>query len=430
MEKRARPLLRRIFDSVRVADITAPQPVEQEKRGWFSVQGANIYGFYGAQNGSDAGVSVTIESALRARAHWACVRILCTSMSTMGVKCGRDEGDQFTPVNPQPPIVRQPAPSVSQAGFVYQAMASALTAGNVYADLGDFDRRGKPQTAETIHPDKVLWRPDGGRLRPHVNGKVRDVWPVGDLLHIPAFLMPGSPVGLSPVDYAAQSIGTALATERYVAQYFGDGANPTALVYADAEMDSIQAQQLKERVMAATRGNREPLVMGSDLKVEPWGVNPEHTQYIDLLRFEVEEAARTYGVPPSMIYAAVSGQSVTYANASQADLAYLKYSLSFWIDLLQTAWSSLLPGGADGGLLVRFDEAALLRADTLSRYQHNEIALQNRFKTVNEVRREEHLAPFPGSEFNEPGVPTPPGALPPKPFTPGTQPVRPPAPKN
>ena len=122
-------------------------------------------------------------------------------------------------------------------------------------------------------------------------------------------------------------------------------------------------------------GSREPAVFGKDITLEPWTANLSDSQFIELLQFEVQQACRVYGVPPSMVYAAISGQNVTYANISQADMQFLKYV------------------------------EALLRMDALARAELAASRLKSKTTTINDVRALEDEPPFPGDEYDQPGVP-------------------------
>jgi HK97 family phage portal protein len=180
-----------------------------------------------------------------------------------------------------------------------------------------------------------------------------------------------------------------------------------SVAYTDPEVAWVgltedQAKQIKQAFLAATSGtSREPAVLGSGLKHEAIQVNPDDSQFIDLLRLEVENTCRFFGVPPSMVYGAVSGQNVTYANVAQADLAFLKHGLDPRLVRIERALSRLLPGGQT----VKFNRDALLRADTASRYAQHAVALKNKFRTVNEVRRIEDERPFDDPIYDEPGLP-------------------------
>ena len=102
-----------------------------------------------------------------------------------------------------------------------------------------------------------------------------------------------------------------------------------------------------------------------------------------------------------MIYSATSGQNVTYANVTQADLAYLKHSLEGHLIRLERALTSLLPRPQ----FARFNRNAFLRSDPQTRSEVVDRRLRNETMTVNEARALEDEQPFPDAEFDQPGIP-------------------------
>lgn len=350
-----------------------------------------------ATSWSAAGVPVSQESALHNAAVWACQRVLVATISMLPIDVVRYEGETRR-LAQTPPFIRIPSGRVSRRAWIAQCARSLVSAGNIYGQVVATDSLGRPLQIETIDPAKVSW--SGETI--YVDGRARDLWPLGDIWHVPAsqFLLPGAVHAMSPVEMAKTAIGTMLAAEDFGARFFGDGAHPTKVAYADKNLTPVEAQGIKDAVRNATQGNRETLVLGSGLKLEALQVDPHETDYIDLLRFECEQAARFWGVPPSMIYAAVSGQSVTYSNASQSDLQFLKYSLQPWLVDLEDALSALIAQP----LQVKFNTSAILRMDDLTRMQVHELALANRLESVNEGRRLEDRPPWPGDQFNGPGL--------------------------
>lgn len=349
-----------------------------------------------------SGQSVTPENAARSAAVTACQRVLTSSVASLPIDVVEVRGDARIP-REAPALVRSPSPTVRRRVFVAQLIKSMTSDGNGYAQVLGLDRSGFPTGMETIRPRDISWtKASDGAVRPHVGGDVMDLWPVGPLVHIPAtpFVQPGSPVADSPVELAKEAIGTGLAAERFGAQFFGDGYHPTVIAKSDRDLDRDQAAAIKSAINAM-RSTREPGVFGSGLDVSRWEINPEDSQFIDLMRFEVEQACRFFGVPPSMAYAAVSGQNVTYANVSQADLQYLKHSLGTWLLDIEDAWSDLLPRPQR----VKFNVDALLRMDAETRHKVYETRLRSKTITVNEIRGLEDEAPFPDPDFDEPGTP-------------------------
>lgn len=368
-----------------------PQPVVEERAQKVVLAGNAGWGWlYGEHSGSEA---------LRSVAHWACHRVLCTSMAGLPVLHVSESGGFRRRVTPSQ-VVRRPSATVNQSGWVYQVMSSWLTSGNAYGEIVATDSLGRPTQVETISPRAVDWVQRSNVWVPRVNGRERELWPNGDLWHVPCFLEAGSPVGLSPSEYASQSIRTSILAEKFGGDFFGQGAHPTAIVKSRTALNEQQAEQIKSTVRRLI-GSREPAVFGADLDWQNVQVNPADSQFIELLRFEVEQAARIYGVPPSMIYGAVSGQSVTYSNASQDDLSFLKHSLRWWVNLLQEAWSEFLPSPQ----VVRFNVDALLQMTTRERTEIHKMRLDTKTRTVNEVRLLEDEPPFDDPIYDEPGIP-------------------------
>jgi HK97 family phage portal protein len=339
-----------------------------------------------------SGVLVTQESAMRSSAVWACVRLLAGTGSMLPVDVVRYIGNgQRQAVNPTPTIVARPSLLVAD--------------GNLYARVTETsaDMRYIVR-AEILDPTSVKWLSRDGVLRPHINGLAQDLWPIGDLWHVPAYLVPGSPVGLSPVEYAAESIGLNLAARKFGAEFFGDGGHPSAILAPASDPGPEGAKAIKASWLSATRGNREPAVLPQTIKYERIQVNPEESQFLDSQRFSIEDICRFFGVPPEMIGAASSGSSVTYANREQRAVDFLTFGLDPWLTRLEEMLTEQMPRPQ----VAKINRAAILRSDTMTRYQAHEIALRNRFRSVNEVRQledEEPIGPtgdFPDSDEGAP----------------------------
>jgi phage portal protein BeeE len=120
------------------------------------------------------------------------------------------------------------------------------------------------------------------------------------------------------------------------------------------------------------------------------------------MRFNVEQACRFWRVPPSMVYASVSGQNVTYANVSDADLSYLKNTLDGYLVRLEAAFTDLLPRPQ----YVRANRDAVLRSDQKTRYANYQIGIRNGWRNRNEIRALEDEPPIPdtGDEYVWPPV--------------------------
>lgn len=380
------------------------QPSAQEQRAAFW----NLAGIPGLISASAYGMSTEIDQALRNAASFACIDVLADAVSRTPMNAVRGAGRVVQVVEPQPQILAKPSPIIGKSAWRYQQAWSIVTDGNAFAGIGSMSSLGYPTQAEMIDPLTVLERQVvNGIPQVKIGRDVHQLYPFGDIWHVPGrMIAAGSPFGISPIHYANKTIGTSLAVEDFSFDYFAKGAHPSAIVYANASITEEQAKAIKQAVTAAM-SSREIGVLGADLKYEQMQTPAGETQFIELLRFGVEQACRFWRVPPSMVYSAISGQSVTYTNASDADLAFLKHTLDGYLVRIEEAWTDVLPKPQT----VQADRNSVLRMDVQGRYNAQKTALEMRAATVNEVRAEEGKAPFPGDEFNTPGIPPYPGAV-------------------
>jgi phage portal protein BeeE len=96
-----------------------------------------------------------------------------------------------------------------------------------------------------------------------------------------------------------------------------------------------------------------------------------------------------------------SGGSLTYANVEQRALDFLTFGLRPWLVRLEVGLSALLSSTTT----VKFNAAALVRTDLLTRYQAHESAIRAGWKLRSEVRDLEDLPPIAGIDDTEPPSP-------------------------
>ena len=347
----------------------------------------------------------SIDEAARDAATWACLHIKAKNIASLPVDQVRYEGSGRSKRRveiPKSAIIRRPSISVPTLRYwIYQAAWSMFTDGNTFGLVGGVDAMARPSEITLLAPEDVTERKVvDGIPQARVNGAgVHRLFPFGDLWHLPGeVLAPGSPFGLSPISYGSRVTGTALAAERFGGQFFVRGGHPTGILTVPGQPSAEQSKNLLEWLV--NKNQREPLVLPSGTTYETVQIDPKDSQFIELMRFTVEQTCRRHGVPPAMVYAAVSGQSVTYANVTQADLAFLKHTLSYPIDLFEDALSALIPAPQ----VIKLNRDAILEGDPEMREKLLDIQLKNRTRTVNEVRAMRDEDPF-GDEFDEPGIP-------------------------
>jgi HK97 family phage portal protein len=332
-----------------------------------------------------AAVPVNPTTAMQHSAVWACVNLIAGSISTLPLAAYR-RGER-EPLPDLPPILRAPAAGWSLPEFTYAALQSLLLRGNTYGLIVDRAGAGLlPSQVELLAPDRVtaetnsriIWRIDGQEVDP------ASIW------HVRAFTAPGQVLGLSPIAHARQAIGLGIGAEKYAAKFFGESAIPSGLLSSDQIVSKEQADNLKELWRQAHAGNRDIAVLGSGARFQAITIPPEQAQFLETTQANVRTIARYFGVQPELI-GADSGGSLTYANVEQRALDFLTFGLRPWLVRLETALSALLSSTTT----VKFNAAALVRTDLLTRYQAHEVGIRAGFLTVNEARDLEDRPPLP-----------------------------------
>lgn len=346
---------------------------------------------------SFAGMPVTAESAMRHSAVWACVRLIAGTIGQMPLSAVRSVGGIQQPVSPTPKLLASPSAILPRSVWVEALLTSLLLKGNAYGIVTGVDASGVPLNIELLNPSDVTVKVENGRIVYEYLNEPHTRFPNGDIWHVAAFVMPGTVVGLSPIEYAKQTIGQGLAAEKFGALWFAEGGVPAAVLSTDQTVTEEQAQTIKSRFLNAVKGRREPAVLGAGFKYDQISVSPEESQFLDTMRFSAEQVCRVFGIAPEMLsVGAGSGTSVTYANREQRVSDFLAFGLGPWLNRIEEALSAVMTRPVS----AKFTTGAILRADVKTRYEVYELAARVQAQTgtplltTDEMRALENLPPL------------------------------------
>jgi HK97 family phage portal protein len=362
---------------------------------------------------SPAGVDVTADSAIRMSTVYACVRLLGDTISSLPlgayVRRGRNRISYSAVYGSQPEWVNRPNPETSRLEFFEQVIASLNLHGNAFI-LTVRDENDEVFELYCLNPDEVRIR----RLRPNEPlvyeitireaGDVRtEILTSREILHIPMFRLPGSHYGLGPVSAARLTIGAAMAADTYAAAYFGNAANPGGVIEVPGELTQEQAQDIgRDWNITHTGPYRAGKIgiLSGGAAFKPLTLNAADAQLLEARRFNVEDIARLFRVPVSLLGHPVAG-AMSFASVEAQNLSFVQHSLRPLLERLEQSLSALLPE-SDG--FIKFNLDALLRGTTLERYEAYTKGLREGFLSLNDVRSVEDLAPIgeAGDQFRVP----------------------------
>lgn len=351
----------------------------------------------------------TVDTAMQQHTVWKCVRLDADVISCMTpiVYKGPGIGHGAAVRLDSPLVLTEPSSDADGFDFTYMLMVSLLLRGNVFGEVMDRDKFGRPSQIELKHPDRVGVREnrDGTVTYRYGQNEVASdrVW------HKRAYRMPGMHTGLSPIQYAQSMLTLSTSATEFGSKFFTGGGHPTGVLTNDGQklVGPDEAKTIKSRFMAALHGGREPVVMGGGWKYTQIQISPDESQFLATQKFTSSAICGFFGVPPELVGESSEGSAITYANVESRGLDFLKFGLAGWIKRLENWYSQLVPRGQ----YVKLDTTQLLRSDALTRYQALHLLVGARIITQNEARAMEDwaaLTPEQQAEIDKLVTPIPP----------------------
>jgi HK97 family phage portal protein len=339
------------------------------------------------------GVTVTAESSLRHSAVWACLRLRANLVSTMPVDVYRRVGDMKVEV-PKPPVLINPGGErVGMIEWLYSTQFDLDRAGNCFGLITARDGLGLPARIELVPVSEVTVLVKDGVRKYRIYGTEYDE---SEVWHERQYTVAGLPVGLSPIAYAAWSIGEYLSIQQFALDWFGNGAVPSAHLKNTAKTISPdQAEETKRRFKAAT-SSQDLFVTGNDWEYKMIQAEAAGADWIEAKRYGLGDIARFFDCPGDLIDAGASG-SMTYANITQRNLQLLTMSLGPAIIRREDALSSL----TSRPRFVKLNTDALLRMDPQARAQMFATQITSRQLAPSEARELEDRMPFTDQQLAE-----------------------------
>lgn len=362
---------------------------------------ASIIDYLGGGMPTLAGVDVSPESALRNMAVWRAVNLISGTIAGFPIKTFRDRASSTSPAGQREEVTLslfqgEAYPDLSWFEWKEITLAHQLLWGNSYSLKIRNEGGNRVARVLPLEPWRVtVERGPQSRLNP--SGKRFKVSGLGgmpltpdEILQIPAFGYDGL-CGLSPISYARQAIGTAIAAEQVAAKLFDSGLLNGGFIQAERELKEGEADKIRQRWREKVAGvvrSYEVAILGNGLKYQPATIPPKDAQWLEARQFGVEEIARLYGVPADML---MDNSATGNTNVVDRATAFVKFGLQPWVDRLEDRVSHQL---CPEGTFVELSMDNLLRGDTKTRAEVYASALTAKWMTVNEVRALENLPPL------------------------------------
>ncbi len=359
---------------------------------------------------SAAGQSVNERSAMQMSAVYACVRILAESIASLPLHFYQynNAGGKEKAVNhPLYWLLHdEPNPEMSSFSFRETLMTHLLLWGNAYAQIIR-NGRGEVIALYPLMPDRMTVDRDArGRIYYEYTRSDSDANTLGkkssvvlspeDVFHIPGLGFDGL-VGYSPIAMAKQAIGMGLACDEYGAAFYQNGAQPGGVLeHPNVVKDPKRVRESWNAIYQGSRNAHRIAVLEEGMTYKPITISPEQAQFLETRKFQIDEIARIFRVPPHMIG---DLEKSSFSNIEQQSLEFVKYTLAPWISRWEQAIQrSLLLMSERTRYFARFNVEGLLRGDYQSRMNGYAVARQNGWMSANDIRELEYLDMIPDEQ--------------------------------
>ena len=365
------------------------------------------YNFFMGQ--STSGKRVTERSAMQMTAVFSCVRILSEAVAGLPLHLYKytGEGGKEKAIDHPLYVLLHDEPNPEMTSFIFREtlMTHLLLWGNAYAQIIR-NGRGEVVALYPLMPDRMsVERDEEGQLYYEYRVSADEARGVkeglvqlapSDVLHVPGLGFDGL-VGYSPIAMAKNAIGMAIACEEYGAKFFANGAQPSGVLEHPGTLkDPAKIRESWTQTFGGSHNANKVAVLEEGMKYTPISISPEQAQFLETRKFQIDEIARIFRIPPHMVG---DLEKSSFSNIEQQSLEFVTYTLDPWICRWEQAIvKSLLSASEKKEYFVKFNVDGLLRGDYQSRMQGYAIGRQNGWMSANDIRELENLDRIPTEE--------------------------------
>ncbi len=324
---------------------------------------------------------------------FSAISLISDTISTLPVDAYQRIDGNRKPYRPKPSWVDQPDVDQTRQGHYQSVLVSLLIWGNAYVRIFR-NSQGEVVNLVALDPQKMeVTRSAIGRKLFHYEGEEKALTS-DEVMHLTDLLEPGHIVGVARVDRLREALGLGIALQNFAAAFFGQGVTGSLIAEVPGNITPDQAKQLSDSMSNRHGGwrksGRVPVLSGG-ATLKDVSVKNDQSQFIESRRFFVEEVARLFNIPLSMMD--VPG-AASYASVEMNAIQFVTHTLRPYIEKIEWSYSRLLPEQA----FLKFNVDGLLRGDFNSRITAYSVGLQSGFMSINDVRRIEDMTPVVGGD--------------------------------
>lgn len=361
-----------------------------------------------AGRSSKAGPTVTLDSAFKVSALYACLKVLSQGVAQVPFKLFQEQTidglKRIDPARDHPHydlMATQPNDWTSSFEF-RETLTIHAALGNAYA-YKNIVMGGRVAELILLNPGRVKKvQNDDYSIVYEVTGKsgAKQIFPSNQIWHVSGPSWDGL-IGIDVLNIAREALGLAIATEESHAGLHKNGVRPSGLYSVDGTLDAAQHKKLSDWLKAEAAANTGgTMVLDRNAKFLNTSMTGVDAQHLETRKMQLTEVCRFIGVSPLMVFE--SDKATTYASAEQMFLAHVIHTLAPWYSRIeQSADINLLTKQERSqGYYFKFIASGLLRGASKDRADYFAKALgaggSPAWLTQDEIRQLEEFNPMGG----------------------------------
>lgn len=348
-----------------------------------------------------SGAVITPQKAMTVPIVWSCIKVLSESVSGLPLKLYDDAGPYraIAKTGRETRLLKKPNPYMTRLNFTKAAVVNMALRGNSF-NLIERNAKGEWVGLIPLDTDSVQIETEDGLLYWVTTGSERFPVSPENMLHFKLFSVDGI-IGLSPVEYMAESMGLAKTAQDWSARFMRKGGFTGGYVIYENFLTKTQQEQVLAKFPDVRQGDTDDIgkmaILQGNPKIVPAGLSQKDSQFIESQQFQEEALAGVWGVPLYLANRA-SKTSIMGSNLEQQTTGFVMYGLSPYIKAIEDEMNDKLFG--DTSLFVEYVVEGLLRGDSAARATYYAAALGGSggsgWMSIDDVREKENLPPLGG----------------------------------
>lgn len=338
------------------------------------------------------------DMALQIPTVWACIDLLSHTIASLPcdvfIVDGKGNKNADTKCNLNYILSESPNADMTPYEFFSAMVVNYCLHGNAYALISRWtgDKKGQVKGIYPLSSEQMqIYRdPSNGQLIYRYldkNDHYQD-YKSSDVLHWKC--MGNGITGLKKLDFMKISLAESNFAQRTAVSVFNKKGKMSGILTTPKILTDKQKGEIADQFQKMRNDDKIP-VLPADMSFQQLSLNPAEQQLLDTRKFSVEEICRWFGVPSALVN---SSGGAPGSNIEQVTANFYKSTILPMIISLEQAIMKRVPCVEERyNHAVKFRLSFLNRANDEARSRIAATAVQNGWKTRNEVRVEEGLPP-------------------------------------